>query len=177
MSQYYAQNSTTNALTGEIWSEGSNTYSADGGDNEIQIPSSGYAYAFVHIRFSGSGVATNSYTQFHNSADSHLSMEFSTRYHTQNGGNSNYSGNSSWQQYASSQDCSVGWTGRWWIPIGTYSRVQFNGIISWTVNGVGIAETHGSYQRQGNDNISKVGCNIDGGGSITGMQWRVIGYR
>ena len=67
MSQYYPQNSTTNALTGEIWSEGSNTYSGDGGDNEIQIPSSGYAYAFVHIRFSGSGVATNSYTQFHNS--------------------------------------------------------------------------------------------------------------
>ena len=46
---YYAQNSTTNKLTGEIWSEGSNTYGADGGYNEIQIPSSGYAYAFVQV--------------------------------------------------------------------------------------------------------------------------------
>lgn len=177
MGQYFGQNSTTNNLTGEVWSQGTHTYSGDGGDNEIAIPTSGYSFAYVHIKFLGSGVSTNSYTQFHNSSDSHLSMEYSSRYHTQNGGNSSYNGNSLWQQFAQSQDCSVGWLCRWWIPVGSWNRVQISGDISWTVNGVGIAKTHVSYQRQGTDTIGKVGCNIDGGGTVTGMYFRVIGYR
>ena len=179
MSQYYGQNSTINKLTGELWSEGVQTYSGDGGDNEIAVPGpgSGYSFAYAHIKFSGSGVATNSYTQFHNSSDSHLSMEYSCRYHRQDGGNSYYVGNSTWQKFADSQDCSTGWLARFWIPVGNYDRVQVSGCISWTYNGVGIAETHGSYQRQGTDNIGKVGVNIDGSGTVTGMHWRVIGYR
>ena len=177
MSQYFGQNHTTNNLTGEVWSQGSHSYSGDGGDNEVAIPTSGYSFAYVHCYFTGSGVSSNSYTQFHNDADSHMSMEFSSRYHSQSGGSSNYYGNSSWQQYASNQDCSVGWLCRWWIPVGTWNRVQISGDISWTVNGTGIAKTHVSYQRQGNGAIGKVGCNIDGGGSITGMYFRVLGYR
>lgn len=165
-------------ISGEVWSEGEVTFSGDGGDVEVKIPTSGYLYCDVYLDYDGSGTATNSYTQFHDSTGTRVGMEYVYRNYDRAGSNTVFTGSSdSWQLFAQSQDCNQGWVLKASIPVGSRDRPHIHIDVAYTKSGVGAAWTHGSLSYPSSGTIQRIGCNIDGGGTITRMTWRVVGYR
>lgn len=174
---YQAQSGLPVHLSGEVWSTGSLTGLNDDNDVAVYIPTSEYQYAHVMIYYDGTGTATNSYTQLHNSSGSRVSCEYVFRGYDSSSNALNYQGGGAWQLYAQSQDCNVGWTLNAIIPVGSRNRTQIQIDMVYTRSGIGVARVYGGLSRPAADTIERIGVNIDGGGVVDFMEWKVIGYK